>query len=170
MFEFAGRALRVLLSLALLSPVLSPRLVLADAAQDKTSIAAVMRSTWDRPESPLQVEPIVVIGDHAVAGWAQADSGGRALLRRANGKWLIHLCSGDALKESAFLMQSGLSHDAAAKMARAVADAEAALPAERVALFARFDGVVMIDAEGNHPPAHGHGGGSGHGAGHKHTH
>lgn len=164
MSDFFGSALRVLLALALLSPVLTPRIVLADAANDQAAIRVTMRGTWDRPETPLLVGPIVVVGDHAVAGWAQGDSGGRALLRRVHGKWLVHLCSGDALKETAFLMQSGLSHDDAASMARAVAVAEAALPAERVALFSRFDGVVMMDAEGNHPPAHGHG------AGHKHTH
>ncbi|MGE0746450.1 MAG: copper uptake system-associated protein [Rhodospirillales bacterium] len=170
MSHLAGRAPRVLVMLALLFPVLSARPVHADAAHDQAAISAVMRSTWDRPESPLQVEPIVVVGAHAVAGWAQGDSGGRALLRRTDGKWLLHLCSGDALKETAFLVQSGLSHDDAATMARAVAAAEAALPAARVALFSRFDGVVMMDAAGNHPPAAGHGHGTGHGTGHGHKH
>jgi hypothetical protein len=60
-------------------------------------------ATFDKPEAPLIVEPIVVQGDLAVAGWAQGEMGGRALLRRKGTAWQLALCSGDALKQAAAL-------------------------------------------------------------------
>jgi len=44
-------------------------------------------------------------------------------------------------------------------MAKAVVDAEAKLDPALVAQFATFDGVVMMDGEGHHPPVEGHGAG-----------
>jgi len=127
------------------------------ADDDAGAIRHLMMATFDKPEAPLTVEPIVVFEDVAVAGWSQGDMGGRALLREKHGKWVLTLCSGDALKEAKALQQFGLSAEEAEAMAAAVVAAEAKLDPALVAKFATFDGVVMMDADGHHPPADAHG-------------
>ncbi|MCX7304061.1 MAG: copper uptake system-associated protein [Hyphomicrobiales bacterium] len=129
----------------------------AHAHGDADAIRHLMMATFDKPDAPLTVEPVTVFEDIAVAGWSQGDMGGRALLRKKDANWVLTLCSGDALKDATSLQQFGLSAEEAAAMAKAVVDAEAALPASVVAKFATFDGVVMMDGEGHHPPADGHG-------------
>ena len=64
---FAGNVGRLLLS-ALSALVL----VTASQAQDLSTPAAIkglMRKTWERPSAPLSVDPVVVVDDHAIAGW-----------------------------------------------------------------------------------------------------
>lgn len=121
---------------------------------DEPQIVALLRATFDRPEAPLSVEPVVVAGDHAIAGWVQDKRGGRALMRKVHGKWTIHLCSGDPLKHADMLASTGIPADVAKSLADRLATAERALPGATVALFATFEGVVHIDADGQHPPAH----------------
>jgi hypothetical protein len=50
-------------------------------------------ATFDEPDHRLEVAPVAVVGDNAVAGWVQGNQGGRALLRKRNGKWVLILCS-----------------------------------------------------------------------------
>ena len=125
---------------------------------DRGAITHLMMATFDKPEAPLTVEPVTVYKDVAVAGWSQGEMGGRALLRKKENDWVLTLCSGDALKEAKSLQHFGLSAEEAEAMAKAVVEAEAKLDPVLVAKFATFDGVVMMDSEGNHPPAEGHGG------------
>ena len=124
---------------------------------DAGAIRHLMMATFDKPESPLTVEPVTIHQNVAVAGWAQGDMGGRALLKRKGEDWVLTLCSGEALKEAKALQHFGLTPEEADAMARAVVDAESKLDPALVAKFSTFDGVVMMDAEGNHPPADGHG-------------
>ncbi|MEW9806365.1 copper uptake system-associated protein [Mesorhizobium marinum] len=128
---------------------------LAEDAVDATAIRHLMMATFDKPEAPLTVGPITVAGDVAVAGWAQGETGGRALLRRKDAAWALALCSGDALREAKALRHFGLTPAEAEAMARAVVEAEARLDPALVARFSAFDGVVMMDEQGHHPPAHG---------------
>ena len=51
------------------------------AATDAEQAAKAMRDIWDKPDAPLVVEPVVIEGDYALAGWVQLERGGRALLR-----------------------------------------------------------------------------------------
>ncbi|MCW5774175.1 MAG: copper uptake system-associated protein [Rhodospirillaceae bacterium] len=149
----------VLTILALLAPALAtvPAAVRAQApATDEAKIRHLMRGIFDRPEAPLAVEPVVVEGDHALAGWIQGEQGGRALLRRHGGAWMIAFCSGDALKSAKTLAEIGVPKPAADALASRLAAAEAKLDPKRVAMFSRFDGLVKMDAHGNHPPGHGH--------------
>jgi len=143
-------AIALALGLAFAAPAAA-----ADDGADGGAIRHLMMATFDKPEAPLTVTPIVVQGDLAVAGWAQGEMGGRALLRRKGDAWTLALCSGDALKEAASLIHFGLSQAEAEAMAAAIAAAEAGIDPALVAKFATFDGVVMMDEEGHHPPAHG---------------
>ena len=123
----------------------------ADPAADKLEIQKIMLSTWDKPVSPLRVDPVVVVSDYAIAGWTQGDMGGRALLRRKAGEWTIVLCSGDALKSAETLTKAAVPAAVAAALAKDLVEAERRLDPALVAQLARFDGLVMMDQAGNHP-------------------
>jgi hypothetical protein len=120
------------------------------AADDKGAVEKVMRETWDKPDARLDVGPVVVSADHAIAGWTQGDMGGRALLHRRAGQWAVILCAGDALLSSAALQQIGLPAATASSLATNVRSAEADIAADRVAKFNAFQGMVQMD---NHGPA-----------------
>jgi hypothetical protein len=119
---------------------------------DQAAIANLMHATFDRPESPLTVAPVVVAGDHALAGWTQGDMGGRALLRRKAESWVLILCAGDGIKSREALVRSAVPAGDAASLERALIEAEAKLPPQQVAMLSRFEGLVMMDGSGNHPP------------------
>ena len=131
-------------------------------ADDAADIRHLMMATFDRPDAPLTVAPVTVSGDVAIAGWAQDERGGRALLRRTDGTWTIALCSGDALKEAGSLTHFGLAAPEAEAMAAKVRESEATLDPALVAKFSTFDGVMMIGEDGHHPPADGNEGHAGH--------
>lgn len=124
---------------------------------DAAAITHLMMTTFDKPEARLTVEPVTVFKDVAVAGWSQGEMGGRALLRKNDGAWVLTLCSGDALKQAKSLQHFGLDADEAEAMAKSVIEAEAKLDPALVAKFATFDGVVMMDGDGQHPATEGHG-------------
>lgn len=147
--------------LAALVAFATPASATDNASHDTGTIRHVLIEMFDRPEERLTVDPITVEGEIAVAGWAQGEMGGRALMRRKGDGWQIILCSGDALKEARALQQFGLTAEQAEAMAGAVAAAEAKLDPTLVEKFSRFDGVVMMDADGNHPPVDGHGSNAG---------
>ena len=132
----------------------APAMAQHAAHGDEHQIVALLRANFDRPEAPLAVAPVVVVGDHAIAGWTQDKRGGRALMRRVRGKWTIHLCSGDPLKHADMLASTGMAPQTAKILASRLADAEKGLPAATLALFASFEGVVHIGADGKHPPLH----------------
>lgn len=129
-------------------------MTLPGMAQDKDSdaIKHLLMTTFDKPGAPLTVEQVTLYKDVAVAGWAQSEMGGRALLRKKDDKWVLTLCSGDALKEAKSLQHFGLNAEEADVMAKAVVDAETKLDPALVAKFATFDGAVMMNGEGHHPP------------------
>ena len=82
---------------------------IAQANQDdETNITQVILKQWDKPESPLNVAPIVVAADYAMVGWTQGKKGGRALLHKHHGNWQVLLCGGDALTKTEQLTKAGL--------------------------------------------------------------
>lgn len=105
----------------------------------------LMLKTWDRPEAPLRVEPVVIEEDAAVAGWTQDTRGGRALFRKRGGHWVMMLCAGSALRTAAGLRATGLSAALAEKLAAQVVEAEGRLPAALVKAFDSFEGTVMME-------------------------
>jgi hypothetical protein len=121
----------------------------AFAGADEDAVQALLMSTFDKPEARLVVELVVVSGNHAIADWSQTSSGGRALLRRGPHEWVLILCSGDGIKTTDALRQAGVPQPDATALATALADAERTVPAERLALFATFEGTVRM-GEGAH--------------------
>jgi hypothetical protein len=122
------------------------------AAPDDDAIRLLLHSTFDKPASRLIIDPVAVAAAYAVAGWSQGNVGGRALLHRRDGQWSLILCSGDGLKSPEALRQAGLSSVQATALSSKLAEAERHVTAERLALFATFEGTVMMDSSGGHPP------------------
>lgn len=120
-----------------------------------TDISAKLKAMFETEGHPLAVNPVVVAGDWAIAGWAQDGRGGRALLKKKGDAWSIHLCSGDSLKDAAALKQIGLPAADADGLAVKLAEAEKGLDPALLAMFASFEGTVMVEgADDGH--AHGH--------------
>jgi periplasmic copper chaperone A len=134
---------------------------------DAEQIAATMKRQFDRPDAPLSVEPVSIVGNSAVAGWIQGTKGGRAFLQKDKGVWFISVCAGDGLKDPKVLLTTGLNAADAAKLAKAVAAAEWKLSKDKLKLFASFEGMIKIGADG-HGAHEGHDGKSGHTA-HDHS-
>ena len=152
-------AMACIVATALAVPVSSR----ADDAASEHHIRHLMMAMFDKPDAPLDVGPVVIVDDRAIAGWTQGEMGGRALLREStDGTWTLVLCAGDGLKAAATLEQAGIPTAQATAMATALAEAERPLDPARLALFSRFEGVVMMDEQGHHPDAHhAHGQGQG---------
>jgi len=157
----------VLLGIVLMSGVFGA--IPAAANNDADAIRKLMAGQFDKPEQRLSVDPIAVSGDHAIAGWVQGDMGGRALLRRKGHDWQIVLCAGDQIKTADALQKVGLPAAIARDLAHRLAAAEAKADPARLALFSKFDTILMLDGSGQHPPGQ-HGGGhhppAHHGGGH----
>jgi copper(I)-binding protein len=114
---------------------------------DKATIVAAMKAMFEKPEAPLTVEPVVVMGDSAVASWSQGDMAGRALLAKADGKWSIVLCAGPELRGAEFLAQNGV--EGADHLSAMFNAAEDALGADAVTRFSSFNQVVMMSQPAN---------------------
>ncbi len=121
----------------------------ASVPGDEARITGLLKDMFETPETPLTVAPVLIDGDLAVIGWSQAETGGRALLRRdTHGFWRVSLCAGDGLKGETNMIALGIAPEAAARLAVAQETAEAALPPGQVARFALFEGVLTVeDAE-----------------------
>ncbi|MBN8980695.1 MAG: copper uptake system-associated protein [Rhizobiales bacterium] len=124
---------------------------LADSDQDE--VRALLHSSFDSKGAALDIDPIVVADSYAIAGWTQGDMGGRALLRRRDGKWILIMCAGDAIKSADALRRAGLSADTADSLTQKLQRSEATLGAGRLEMFARFEGLVRMDESGKHPSA-----------------
>lgn len=157
-----GLAAVILLTGGALADAAGPGPAASSNAAPIDAVAAIrhkIQSTWDTPKAPVRVDPVVVVGDHAVAGWTQGPRGGRALLHRGrDGLWLVTWCAGDALTHTAGLTEAGVPAPQAQQLAQALARAEAGLSAARRAALSSFQGSVPVTATG-----HGSGQGAAHG-------
>jgi len=117
---------------------------------DQAAISKLLHRTFDQPNTQLIVAPIVVSGAYAVAGWTQAEMGGRALLRRKAQDWTLILCAGDGIKTKDSLVSVGVPSEDATSLAAAMATEEASLPAQRVSMFSRFEGMMKMDGSDHH--------------------
>lgn len=125
---------------------------------DEQSIEHAMKALFDKPDAPLKVAPVSVEGVYAVAGWIQSDRGGRALLKKENGKWSIQVCGGDGLKQASSLTMTGMDQASANKLAQKIAASEKKMPSEQVKKLALFEGILKVDggALDPHTANHGH--------------
>ncbi len=121
----------------------------APPMSDTRLITQVMKAQFDKPEAPLTVKPVSVQGPHAVAGWLQHDRGGRALLNKRHGQWVIVACAGDALKQASTLSQAGIAPSRARQLAAKVRRAEHRLDHGYLAKLALFEGYLNIDGAGH---------------------
>lgn len=145
--KIGARHFLVMPFLALIYVAISSMEAMAEpVANDETAIRQVLKSTWDKPESPLHVETVAIVSNHALAGWTQGARGGRALMfRNSSGEWMVQACGGDGLKEVKTLEQSSIPSSDAASLASAVSAAESKLPAATRALFSTFDTKSGVD-------------------------
>lgn len=115
-----------------------------DRSADVAAIERLMRATWDRPDAPLDVGPVVVDSNHAVADWTQGAMGGRALLARGEGGWAVVLCAGDSIRTAEGLQAVGLPAASAGRLAGALAERERGVAQERLNAMSRFEGIVRM--------------------------
>lgn len=130
------------------------------------AISQSMKQQFERPDAPLTVAPIVVLGEYAVAAWEQTGQGGRALLQKVDGQWHITLCAGAGLTQADVLESTGMKKEAATALAQAVRSAESGLDVAKRKRFDSFEGMVKVGIPGanaghgahamhGHAPAHG---------------
>lgn len=118
---------------------------------DEARIIGLLKNMFETSDNPLTVAPLLVDGDIAIIGWSQDGRGGRALLRRdAVGFWHVSICAGDGLQGEANMVQMGIAPDAAARLAIAQAEAEAALTPEHAARLDLFGEELFFDSAAGH--------------------
>lgn len=115
-------------------------------ADDASAIRALISATWDKPDSKVEINPVVVSGSYAVASWTQGAHGGRALMRHGDQGWSVVLCSGDPLKDTGWLVEAGVPTGDAERIASDLAAAEMLVPNDRRQKFSLFEGVVSGDS------------------------
>ena len=111
-------------------------------SDDKQAIRQLMKHQFDKPSSPLVVEHVVIDANYAIASWLQAETGGRALLKRDEKKWEIVLCAGEGLTDAAMLKQAGLDASLANSLSKKITAAESKSSAELRKKFSLFKGEV----------------------------
>lgn len=114
------------------------------------AIRAVLHGMFDKPEAELVIDPIAVEDGFAVAGWTQGEMGGRAFLKEQHGHWTLVLCTGDEIKSVEALAASGVPADTAEKLAAEITEVEKDVDPARLAMFASFGGIVMMDEHPTH--------------------
>jgi hypothetical protein len=127
---------------------------LADDPSGAAAIRKVIGAAWDKPNAPVEIDPVVIDGDNAIAGWTQGDRGGRALLKRSGSAWRVLVCGGDALKTADALEQTGIAENDAEHLVSKLETSEAGVPAERRKQFSLFEGMMQVDQAADNP--HGH--------------
>jgi hypothetical protein len=77
------RAFTLTLAASLVAALLTGLPAHAAPADDLGAIRHVLMHTFDRPDAPLRVDPIVVHKDQAIADWQQGDA---AAMRKVAGR------------------------------------------------------------------------------------
>ena len=118
---------------------------------DVKAIQAVMRMTWDKPDAPLTVEPVVVVGHFAVADWSQPALAGRALLQRSADTWSVVLCAGNELLDPAIIEAAGVAPADARLLATQLMQVEKSMAPVRLERIGKFRSLVRMEssARGN---------------------
>lgn len=120
-------------------------------ADERAQLVSLLKTQFEKPDSPLEVTPVVISGTYAVVGWEQAGHGGRALLSKKSQSWKILVCGGEALRQVNPLIQAGVPSAEAKVLAGLVINAEAALSAQKRKTLDSFGAVVRMDQATHRP-------------------
>jgi hypothetical protein len=117
---------------------------------DEINITQAMLKQWDKPESRLNVAPIVVAKDYAIVGWTQGKKGGRALLHKHHGNWQVLLCGGDVLTKTEQLTKAGLDAKTANALIKGFKKQVQQLSSLEIEKMSLFEGVVNVRPAQSH--------------------
>lgn len=121
---------------------------------DNAQIEYLLKEQFDRPEAPLVVAPIVIDGNHAVAGWAQDGKGGRAYLSKGKDGWMVRMCSGESLTVNKTYESLGVSSTQASKLTSILLKEEEKMGSNTSELFSSFEGTILLDGTQDHGAHH----------------
>lgn len=110
----------------------------SSVADERQAIAQALHQSLDKPTIALDIAPIVVRQNYAVAGWVQGDLGGRALLHRERSHWKIVAQAGKELRDAQFLKAAGMPQDEASALANMLITAERRVSEARLAQLDRY--------------------------------
>ena len=111
---------------------------------EQTAIQMLISHQFDQPGNKVETAPIAVVNDVAIADWIQADKGGRALLRRSKGKWVIIACGGDGLKEINALKDAGIPESTATALLSQLRQAEQHLSQDKIKKLSLFGSTINL--------------------------
>lgn len=114
-----------------------------NSAVDRGQVREATQQHFGSVRFPIEVGPVVVSGNHAIADWTQGEFGGRALFERSGAHWALLLCSGDSVRNAGNLKRAGVPGFNADLIAKQLAEAEKALPPERLKRMRRFVGTAQ---------------------------
>ena len=120
-------------------------------ASAEQGVRAFLAGVFDRPDAPLRVPSVALVGDYAVAGWIQSGHGGRTLLKRSADGWEFVVCGGAELRTSAGLRDAGLPRSLVEPALVRLAQAEATLSADDLRLLGDFKGMMKMEGVGHRP-------------------
>jgi hypothetical protein len=124
--------LRAMVSLTMLStlPTLTTFTNLASASAnesfkisqvDEFSIIKSTALRWARQDATqpnlVEIGPIVLSGDYALASWLYGEMGGQVLLKKENKQWRVITGGGGSLEDVNYLMQQGVPRENAEGLA-----------------------------------------------------
>lgn len=127
-----------LMTLLSLLAVTVPFFAHADDSNTHLQIKNIIASTYDKPGHKVETAPIASIDEYAIADWTQGNRGGRALLRRTNGKWGIMACGADGLKETKNLTAAGIPQKTAESLVSKLNSAEKSVKPDRLKMFSLY--------------------------------
>ena len=124
---------------------------IAQANQDdEINITQAMLKQWDKPESRLNVAPIVVATDYAMVGWTQGKKSGRALLHKHHGNWQVLLCCGDALTKTEQLTKASLDVKTTNALIKGFKKQVQQLSVQEIEKMSLFEGIVNVSPAQSH--------------------
>lgn len=107
------------------------------------ALTQVLRASFEQPDRPMQLDPVLAAGRWGLVGWRQDGRGGRALLRRDPAGWTLVACAGRALRDPAVLQAAGMDAAEARALARRMTTAERQLSPRLSAELDRFPTLVQ---------------------------
>lgn len=114
-------------------------------------IRQVINSTFDKPDSKVEINPVVVAEPYAIANWTQGEKARRALLKLQEGNWQLVSCGGKGMKTDPSLMQQGVPENIATELSQKLSIAEKDMSNVKVETFDNFGpNVNFTDTNSHH--------------------